>query len=189
MKPQPVPVPRGLLRGGTSPRAAASPPPRSRAGALTVAWGGKPPPAAPLCPARGTARLQAQPLPCRAVPAGPPRRSAPLRSQHRQQGLSRPVPTRVSSSPSPTAASKATRGLPQPGPALGAASAAPLDPGTGREGKGRDGKGRGWGSTRTPDAFRSHGDRELRGFRQGLTHITPVMFNFPVSSAAKHHGL
>lgn len=54
-------------------------------------------PPRPLCPARGTARLrEARHSPYRAVPASPPRLSAPLRSpgcSHRQQGSSRPVPS------------------------------------------------------------------------------------------------
>lgn len=140
------PVLRGLLQSGTGPRAAASPPPRSRAGAPGAAPGGQrsgpgtapaeeqsPPPRRPLCPARGTARLrEARHSPYRAVPASPPHLSAPLRSpgcSHRQQGSSRPVPSPPALPPPlPPRAASRRRGGCSGGRCVGPRRALPREP-------------------------------------------------------------
>lgn len=119
-KPQPALGAPGAPAGRDQPQSrgfSPSPQPGRSTGARGAARGGQrsgpgaapaeqqSPPGAPLCPARRTARLRAAlTVPGRARQPSWPLRSSPLtRARPPSAGLvpSRPVPTRVSSSPSP----------------------------------------------------------------------------------------
>lgn len=187
----PAPEPR------LPPRPAAGPERwRAALGPRNGPGGGAKPPRRPLCPARGTARFRAaRHSPYRAEPCPPALLASLLLSARPGAATASktcPVPSPPALPPPlpPRAASRRRGGCsarPCPGSRL-RRCLGPTGPRPPRVSAGRE-EGKGCGSTSAPDAFRSHGDRELRGFRQEFTQMQPVICNFPVSSAAKNHVL